>query len=401
MDSSSRFVFNDAVAIADKLVSSLPPPDTVDGIGMRGVSGIILLVSAASRHSDKYGYEAIADKYIARAGELLNGRISSTLFAGLAGIALASYQCDVAFGRNPGNKYGDIQSALLKVLKANPETLQFDHISGVVGIAAYCHATISLPGSKEILNVALEVLDKKATSLDGEYWWNTPVVWLPAEYSEIGKPVTNLGLAHGVPGVIALLSALHRDDLLPSSSMKLLIGACHWLKKRIYEGIDKRFVIGYLDGFRATSREAWCYGAPGVGYALALAGAVLDDKELLSTAAGLLNHYQSSPSVSYDSTLEGPILCHGYAGVAHMLYRTNQILTKHDIDTGYLEDHCFNMYAKANSLLQGCILSTPLINPFNKSNWYDFLEGLSGASMSLLALKEDERSPWEALLLTQ
>lgn len=134
----------------------------------------------------------------------------------------------------------------------------------------------------------------------------------------------NLGLAHGVPGVVAALCAVHdRTGGQPG-----LTTALGYTARRLVEEsfVDSRGVRTWgqvgLDGHppppHPSHRQAWCYGTPGVAWSLWEAGRVLADPSLRAFAADAMR----SLCAAWDDELyidDGPpsvalTICHGAAG---------------------------------------------------------------------------------------
>ncbi|WP_431925996.1 lanthionine synthetase LanC family protein [Nonomuraea jabiensis] len=131
----------------------------------------------------------------------------------------------------------------------------------------------------------------------------------------------NLGLAHGLPGIVTALRAAAEADALSEDLHDLLRRLGNRLVAESY--VDSRGVITWpfgttrLDGHRAPKgtgrRQAWCYGCPGNAWTLWETARVLGDDELgafaLESARSFLAAYDD------DLYLDGPGLCHGSAGL--------------------------------------------------------------------------------------
>lgn len=126
----------------------------------------------------------------------------------------------------------------------------------------------------------------------------------------------NLGLAHGVPGILAALSLLtiKTEIKVPTNIIKQL---AYFIIESAKEknGLNWTNGIGVnkTDNNSLITRVAWCYGAPGVCCALNLAAIALHDKKMaclarLSTTNALKSNLQEAGLIS-------PTFCHGEAGV--------------------------------------------------------------------------------------
>ncbi|MFI6731340.1 lanthionine synthetase LanC family protein [Nonomuraea sp. NPDC050451] len=131
----------------------------------------------------------------------------------------------------------------------------------------------------------------------------------------------NLGLAHGLPGVVTALRAAAEADGLSDELNDPLRRLSARLVTESY--VDDRGVISWpygttrSDGDRAPRgngrRQAWCYGCPGNAWTLWEAARVLGDDDLgafaLESARSFLAAYDD------DLYLDGLAICHGAAGL--------------------------------------------------------------------------------------
>src|SRR6185295_13537864 len=103
-------------------------------------------------------------------------------------------------------------------------------IGGLVGFGVYALERLPRPSAVACLEQVVASLAETAERRDsGTTWWTDPG-WLPPWQS---KPAPNgyynLGLAHGVPGVIALLGAACAAGVAADIARPLLDGAVAWL----------------------------------------------------------------------------------------------------------------------------------------------------------------------------
>jgi hypothetical protein len=129
----------------------------------------------------------------------------------------------------------------------------------------------------------------------------------------------NLGLAHGLPGVALALAAAADVDGLTGTAERLLRRITARLVAEAFT--DQRGVVTWSRGSdrpglattSASPRQAWCYGCPGVAWALWEAGRVLRDEGLRDFAG----QAASSLVAAWDDDfyLDGLDICHGPAGL--------------------------------------------------------------------------------------
>ncbi|GAA2198121.1 MULTISPECIES: lanthionine synthetase LanC family protein [Streptomyces] len=140
----------------------------------------------------------------------------------------------------------------------------------------------------------------------------------------------NTGMGHGVAGVVtALTTALRhthpdQDPDLVDSLTAALGRATRWLIRQAYD--DERGIrtwpaagLDHPPNPKAHPRQAWCYGTPGIAWALWDAADALGDTATADWAAAafttLAEHYDETFHLYGDTPQDRLGLCHGAAGV--------------------------------------------------------------------------------------
>ncbi|MEU4624770.1 lanthionine synthetase LanC family protein [Actinoplanes sp. NPDC023801] len=137
----------------------------------------------------------------------------------------------------------------------------------------------------------------------------------------------NLGVAHGIAGVaLALCATAGRQDLRPGDRAALAAIADR-LTAEVFR--DAHGVLtwpavareepGAEPGTEAVApviRQAWCYGTPGVAWALWEAGRILGDPASCATAEAAFTSFVDAGCPNLNPSLwEGLAVCHGDAGL--------------------------------------------------------------------------------------
>ncbi|MEU8687779.1 lanthionine synthetase LanC family protein [Streptomyces sp. NPDC048665] len=134
----------------------------------------------------------------------------------------------------------------------------------------------------------------------------------------------NTGMGHGAAGVVAALTAAVRHLGPRPGPTRALRRATRWLTRQSF--VDARYVRTWdgagLDGpppTGARARQAWCYGTPGVSWALWDAADALGDPASAAWAAEafttLAERYDETFHLFGDRPADVLALCHGAAGV--------------------------------------------------------------------------------------
>ncbi|MGH3755571.1 MAG: lanthionine synthetase C family protein [Pseudonocardiaceae bacterium] len=199
----------------------------------------------------------------------------------------------------------------------------YDAINGLAGIGRVLLA--ALTSGHDMTEPGLLAALQTLTTMIGTRHGNRPGWWLPA--SEHPPAVTvhpsgaaTTGMAHGIAGPLALLATAHTAGWSVAGQRTAIQEAAHWLLRWRTNTTPRwpPYVTGDdLDNDTAQPtagrRDAWCYGAPGIGRALTLAGRALADPRLTEAGHTAIASLTERPAERWD--VEGPTLCHGHAGV--------------------------------------------------------------------------------------
>lgn len=253
-----------------------------------------------------------------------------SLYSGFTGIAWATAHLQGRFLAAEADVIDpSIDEALLAHLNQSPWQTDYDLIVGLVGMGVY--ALERLPNLTALHCLERVIHHLAATAqpqAGGLTWWTNPA-WLPAANRERSpQGYYNLGLAHGVPGVIAFLgatcAALPSGDPLADQARALLNGAVVWLlAQRQPAEVGSAFTYWLEPGQgRGPARLAWCYGDPGV--AIALLAAARHVSEPAWEAAAVEIALQATARPTEQAGVHDAGLCHGAAGLGHIFNRFYQ-----------------------------------------------------------------------------
>jgi lantibiotic modifying enzyme len=286
-----------------------------------GISGLALLHCYLAQSQRGPDHAALAGRHLHRAiTAVADSPTCAALYSGLTGVgwALAHLQ-----GRLPDLDGEDdlaaIDKALLSHLDQSPWRDDYDLIGGLVGFGVYGSERLPRPAALACLECVAERLAETAEHrAEGITWWTNPA-WLPAEArARYPQGYYNLGLAHGVPGVIALLGQV--SSVAAARARPLLDGAVRWLLAQQLPGGYPHWVGP--EGTDRPGRLAWCYGDPGVAAALLLAARCVGEPAWEREARAVARRAAGRPPDQAGVMDAG--LCHGAAGLGHLFNRLFQ-----------------------------------------------------------------------------
>jgi hypothetical protein len=247
--------------------------------------------------------------------------MSPGLYSGFLGIAWAAEHVNrlLTTAEDDPNEAAD--AALLEHLKQPPWRCQYDLISGLVGVGVYALERLPRPTAVTSLERVIDRLAERAERrADGITWHTRAELLFSEERERYPAGYYNLGVAHGVPGVIALLGAACAAGVGAAKARPLLRGAVGWLlRQQLPAGAGSRFPTLLAPGVEpAACRLAWCYGDAGVAVALLSAARGLDEpaweREALAIARAAAARQANTAGVRDAG------LCHGAAGLGHLFH---------------------------------------------------------------------------------
>jgi len=189
----------------------------------------------------------------------------------------------------------EIDAALLRYLDHSPWTADFDLIRGLAGFGVYALERLPRPSAIACLTKIVDRLAETAEHGPQGTTWHTAPELLPDWQRKIFPGgYYNLGVAHGVPAVVAMLGATAAAAgrvgaagdpaaaALAGRARSLAEGALRWLlAQQLPPGEASRFGSTFSpETPPQRSRLAWCYGDPGIAAALLVTARARGDAAL-------------------------------------------------------------------------------------------------------------------------
>jgi len=232
----------------------------------------------------------------------------------------------------------EIDAALLRYLDHSPWTADYDLIRGLAGFGVYALERLPRPSAVACLT---KIVDRFAETAEhgpqGTTWHTAPELLPDWQRATFPRGYYNLGVAHGVPAVVAMLGATAAavgrmgaagDPAaadLAERARTLAEGASRWLlAQQLPPGSASRFGTTFSAETPPPqrSRLAWCYGDPGIAAALLVTARARGDAALEQLAIELALESGNRPAEA--SGVRDAGLCHGSAGLAHLFNRMYQ-----------------------------------------------------------------------------
>lgn len=282
----------------------------------------------------------------------------------------------------------------------------YDAINGVAGLARYL--LLRRPRPHDALARALAYLVRLTEPVTAHGrrvpgWWVPRGTGLADQDPDYPRGHFNLGLAHGIPGPLALLALAWQAGERVADQDLAIARIVAWLLR--WRTAERQWpsVISWEQHTEPAhtppypGRVAWCYGTPGVARALYLAGRALDRPDWQGCAVEALAH-----AIDEGRGLIDCSLCHGWAGVLHTTWRM-----VHDSGDPALADRLPRLVAPVLAAYDpqlpfGFRYATPRAAPVRGAEHRaGFLAGAAGIALALhtYATGHPPATGWDGALL--
>lgn len=354
-DISERLISPELVAraaAAAQLQTKFPRPAWAPYAVSDGYAGLALLWGYLDACFPGQKWDLTGREHLALAvqGVETASEVPLGLLSGLSGLAFSASQ----LSRN-GTRYRRLLATLDNAIVGRTFALagslhrrrsglgvyEFDVISGLSGVAAYLLCRTNEPGVTDALHASIDALMSMLDEGEGVPIWHTPSALLWDDEEKATYPYGNLncGLAHGIPGPLAVLSLAVRAGFSTPGLPETITRIVDWLNDHRSDdawGVNWPMAAAIvisppaslefgtpLSGAQtvagAPSRCAWCYGSPGVARAVWLAGNALDRDDYRALATSAMEAVFRRPVA--ERYIDSPTFCHGIAGLLAIALR--------------------------------------------------------------------------------
>ncbi|TMQ06956.1 MAG: hypothetical protein E6J90_44790 [Deltaproteobacteria bacterium] len=272
--------------------------------------------------------EAALPLWQASADALAGTAMSPSLFRGVTGIGwVTAHLRDRLFAADDDDPCAAVDEFVLDRVSHPGFGRPFDLGDGLVGFGIYALERLPAPLCAQILAQIVERLGEivEPAGPGGRHLAirTPPRELIPLRRAQFPGGWFNLGLAHGVPGVVALLAGIRAAVVRPAEAAHLLDALVGWLLAHARPGAPSRYPHWVGDAEPDRTQLAWCYGDLGIAAALHHAGVACARAGWCTEALGLA---RAAARRSLDSI---PVLdaglCHGAIGAAHGFARLHHL----------------------------------------------------------------------------
>ncbi|HEX8073080.1 MAG TPA: lanthionine synthetase C family protein [Pyrinomonadaceae bacterium] len=404
-----------ALAAVREIVAALPAPsapELTDASLASGAAGLAVLCAYLSRAG--LDDDENAASFLAQAlAALTAAPMGPALYTGFTGIAwAAAHLQDQLLDADVPDPHAEIDRALRRHLARKPWRADYDLVNGLVGFGVYALERAARPSARALLQQVGARLAETAEHTPAGITWHTRPHLLPArQRAQLPRGYYNLGLAHGVPGVVALLGAACAAGVARAQARTLLDGAVSWLLSQQADEAAPSAYASWLgqdsesvyklnpDGAAAPCRLAWCYGDAGVAAALFVAARACGEADWLRTALSLARR---AARRSFETAgVRDAGLCHGAAGLGHVFNRLYQATGERELGAAARRWFARALaLRRADERLAGFLTHRP--DAAGTDVWVagpGLLTGAGGVALALLAACTPVEPAWDRFLL--
>ncbi len=278
-----------------------------------GFSGLALFFHEGARTGILPGASSLADVCLDRAfSQVASSPQSPSFYGGFPGVAFAAQRMAPREERG----LSAVDTLLESWVQRRPYRGDLDLVHGLVGLGTYGLSRLPHDGGARLVEGVVTALDSISEEYpQGVQWFTGPDLLRGRMSGKEGEGHYNLGMAHGLPGIIAFLAQALKAEQGGPRVISLLRGArASLLAEKSASAHPCFFPCWRQPGEPPPSaRLAWCYGDLGVAASLLQAAQALGESADEARDLAL-----QAADVSFrDSRVEDASLCHGAAGLAH------------------------------------------------------------------------------------
>lgn len=322
-----------------------------------------------------------------------------TLYSGFFGIGWVVAHLTRELFEGDADAASEVDEALRRVLAESNGCAPFELIGGLAGYGTYLVERLPDPRAAELLE---QLVHKLTISRDPSGVWFSDPAWLPEWQRELmPRGYHNLGVAHGIPGVIGFLASAWREGFRDPRMPRLAEDAIRWLLAQRRNSLEGSVFPSQIppDGEPRPTRTAWCYGDLGIAAVLLSAAQSFARDDWRDEAMSIARIAARRP---FEETKTADVgLCHGATGIAHLFNRIHQSTRDEEMRAA-----AQTWFRRALAMRRPDVgiagFQSWLIVPPGGGQWIDdrgFLTGAAGIGLALLAAVSDVEPLWDRVML--
>ncbi|HTL97664.1 MAG TPA: lanthionine synthetase C family protein [Holophagaceae bacterium] len=394
-----------AWGLIESIASTLAQEEVLDAlpIGLhRGLSGVAIFFTQLALARPGLGWEALAQDLIARSVDRLGETDMLIRFMdGFPGVAWSVDQVQSHLAGPDDDVNEDVDEVLQRFMDIGPRPAAFDLISGLVGFGVYGLGRAGKGSGRAIAEQVVRDLERESVVTDLGITWHSAPQFLPSWQREMNpEGHFDLGISHGVSGVIAFLAQAFAVGVEADRARRLLEGAVPWLLAQRYPTEEAlrfpRLRNGRGEAEPVRYGVSWCYGDLSASIALLGAARRIGRSDWETEALDLARRMSARTPATVDMPATG--LCHGAIGAAHLFNRLFQATGEPAFEAA-ARAWITETFVRWDGLK---LTGMESIDYPDMPAWYcdaGFLVGWAGVGLGLLAAVTAQEPVWDRMML--
>lgn len=378
--------------------------DTNTGL-LGGYTGVALFyayyyqLTGKEKHLDKV-YQIIEKCLQSLSEEPMNGSHCS----GLAGVSWCiQHLSTMGFieAEDTSDIFADVDLMIAEFMEAELREGRNDFLHHGLGTALYFLERLPAGTAVAQLESLVWHLEETAIVVPGGIAWKDHFSSKSQQHKD--KDLFNLGLAHGVPAIIAVLARCYEKGIARESVRPLIENSVQWLLgARNAPGIPEQSLYPVLVDAdnkvmgEVHSRLGWCYGDLGIATMLWSTGKRIERSDYQQEAQRMFHHIAGHRNVK-NGAVHDACLCHGSAGIALILQQAGISIGDEQLlkASGYWLQTTLQMNTWDDGPAGFKFYHYP-----GYINSHGMLEGIAGIGLSLISFAAPEIKPaWGECML--
>lgn len=369
-----------------------------------GSAGRALLYAYLAEMWPDRDFDELALRHLERAvDQLTEQSMHEGLYAGFTGVAWVTEHLQAGLADHEADDPNlGIDELLCNHVAHTPWAGDYDVISGLAGCGIYGLERLPRATGVDIVTRVVERLHDVAVHTDaGICWHRKPELLGPQGRAVSPDGWYDLGIAHGVPGVLTVLAGAVAAGVARDLAEPLVEGAWRWMMAhRLPDDCEGTFAYSIPRRSPEPARSAWCYGDPGVSAALYVAASRLGKAAWTEQALAIARRAAERPVARCGCVDAG--LCHGTSGLAlifNRLWQASGELKFAEAARGWVRETL--AARRPGRGIAGFQAYDPRVGRDEATSWIDdgsFLTGAEGIALALLAAISTVEPTWDRVL---
>lgn len=326
---------------------------------------------------------------VARSVRSLTGRTPDlSLFRGLTGLGLVATAVNHGGGAGLSGFCAELDQRIVPRLAVSTWRGPIDLMDGLVGIGVYGLARQGARHAEAIVTGVIARLTERTTRGDGARTWGCRA-----------DQATDQGVAHGPAGLIGFLaSCIERGISVDAAHHQMEAVVTALLQGRKLGAGRGMSESGAMGGELPTAHGlSWCTGDAAIAAVLHRAGMATRNPDWVGRALEI--GWLAADRPLGDACIQGPGLCHGSAGAAHVFSHLYRASGEPIFRDAAVEWYRWTLDQRVHGAGTGGFRASRTGPDAASEEDAGFLEGAAGIGCALLAGLQARYSSWDRVLL--